>query len=220
MTATQDLATIDAALLKIVRAKAAGLIGTYGFSPSDGDDIRQELVLDCIIRFRKFDPAKSSCRSFVSRIVNNRVATLVEGQRARCRDYRACRSSLNDQIEFAPGESMELAERVSADEYEARIGRSGLSARDRVELQIDVARVIASLPSELAAITIMLKSVSVVEAARQLSVPRSTKYRRIGDIRVVIENAGLDLYLSRSGTASVRRDHRSLDSDFPRRVSV
>jgi DNA-directed RNA polymerase specialized sigma24 family protein len=205
VTATQDLATIDAALLKIVRAKAAGLIGTYGFSPSDGDDIRQELVLDCIIRFRKFDPAKSSCRSFVSRIVNNRVATLVEGQRARCRDYRACRSSLNDQIEFAPGESMELAERVSADEYEARIGRSVLSARDRVELQIDVARVIATLPQELAAIANLLRSVGVGETSHQLGVPRSTLYRRIADIRELFESAGLHLYLNCLETAPSKR---------------
>jgi RNA polymerase sigma-70 factor (ECF subfamily) len=222
VTATQGLAAIDNALLNIVRIKAAGLTGTYGFSPSDRDDIRQELLLDCVIRFSKFDPGKSSRHSFLHRVVNNRVATLVEGQRAGCRDYRVCRSSLNDQIELAAGESEELGETVSSDDYESRIGRSTLSARERAELQIDVDSVISLLPLDLAAVAVLLRSVSIAEAARRLRLSRATVYRRITDIREIFAEAGLDNYLrnSRKSRPCVSPSNsRWLDRQQPPNVS-
>jgi RNA polymerase sigma-70 factor (ECF subfamily) len=214
MTATTtDLIALDTALLNVVRAKAMSLAGTYGFSQSDRDDIGQELLLDSIVRLRKFDPAKSSRGCFVRRIVNNRVATLIEGQMAGRRDYRACRSSLSDPIDFGVGESVELGDTVSGDDYEGRMGRCALSSSERTELQIDVARLIAALPAELAAVAVVLKSAGVVEAGRRLGLSRSTLYRRLTPIRAAFAAAGLDAYLgrpqalSRSSCLERRGDH-------------
>jgi len=197
MTATPTLAVLDAALLNVVRTKARWLAGMCGFSPSDHDDLRQDLLLDCLVRLRKFDPAKSSRRCFVHRILNNRTATLIEGQMADRRDYRACRRSLSDPIEFGVGKSVELGDTVSGDDYEGRMGRCALSSSERTELQIDVTKVIAALPAELAAVARLLMSVGVVEAARRLNLPRVTVYRRIIRIREVFLAAGLHGYLPR-----------------------
>jgi RNA polymerase sigma-70 factor (ECF subfamily) len=198
VTATPDLATIDPALMTLVRAKAAGLAGQYGFSLTDRDDIRQELLLDCWIRLGKFDPAKSSRRGFLHRVVSHRIATLLDAQRAACRDYRMCRDSLDAPVQFAASESIELGETVSSDAYKARMGRSRISSHDRVELQIDVARVIAALPAELAGVACLLKSVNAVDAGRRMGLSRSTLYRRIVMIREVFVAAGLHGYLGRS----------------------
>src|SRR5208283_4908332 len=156
----------------------------------------------CLPRFQKFDPTKSSRGTFTRRIVNNGAATLIEARTAACRDYRACRKSLSDPLEFAAGESGELGDGVSSDDYEPRVGRSALSARERTELQIDVDKVIATLPNHLATVAIHLKFFSPTESVRQLGLTRSTLYRRIDDIRGAFEVAGLNLYVGRTGRSS------------------
>jgi hypothetical protein len=143
--------------------------------------------------------------------VNNRVATLIERQMADRRDYRACRSSLSDPIEFGVGESVELGDTVSGDDYEARIGRNSVPSRERAELQFDVNRVIANLPAELAAVAILLKFVSVVDAGHRLGLSRATVYRRISDIRETFAEAGLDDYIRQdSGRGRCRKPAASL----------
>jgi RNA polymerase sigma-70 factor (ECF subfamily) len=184
----------ELAMLRLVRIKAAQLSRTNGFSPADRDDIRQELLLDCFVRLRKFDPAKSSHIIFLHKVVTNRLATLLEAQRAGCRDYRRCRHSLNDRVQFAD-ESIELGETISVDDYEAQIGRRALSSVERTELQIDAASVISRLPAELAAVAVQLQSVSVVEAARRLQVSRSTLCRRVASLREIFLAVGLDRYV-------------------------
>ena len=195
MTATPDLVGIDSALLAVVRVTAAGLAGEYGFNGIDFEDIRQELLLDCLFRLRKFDPARSSRRSFLHRVVGHRVATLVSAQRAACRDYRLCRDSLDAPIPVSADDSIKLGETVSGDAYDAGMGRSVRSSCERSELRIDVDNVISRLPAELAAVAVLLKSESVVEVARRLGVSRATTYRRLAQIRDVFAAAGLDAYL-------------------------
>jgi hypothetical protein len=45
-----DSAVLDSEACAVVRAKAAGLVGTYGFNAADRADIQQELLLDCVVR--------------------------------------------------------------------------------------------------------------------------------------------------------------------------
>ena len=195
MIAPLDQTAIDQNVLRVVHYKAAQLVGTYGFSRSDGEDLQQELLADYFVRLRKFDPAKSSCRTFLRRVIQHRVATLLEAQRAACRDYRLLCNSPDCSAEFVGGESVPLGEIVSADDCERRIGRTTLSSRDREELRIDVDNAISLLPAELANVAVLLKSLSTVEVGRQLSLSRSTLYRRLARIRAVFAAAGLRDYL-------------------------
>ena len=186
---------IDASIFSAIRGKAARLIGACGFSAADRADLQQELVFDCLSRLRKFDPTRSSHRTFLHRVVGHRVATLVDAQRAACRDYRLCRDSLDAPIPVADSDLIALGETVSGDAYEARMGRSARSARERSELRIDVDSVISRLPPELAAVAVLLKSEGVVEVGRRLGISRATTYRRLIRIREVFAAAGLDSYL-------------------------
>jgi RNA polymerase sigma-70 factor, ECF subfamily len=196
MIAAPDPRVLTPALMKFVYLKAAALAGRYGFSRSDRDDIRQDLLLDCIARSPNFDPARSSPVTFFHRVILHGIATLLEAQRAGCRDYRRCRHSLNTPVQFND-ESIELGETISVDDYDYRLGRSVLPPLERTELQIDVALSISRLPAELTAVAVLLKTVSVVEAARRLGVSRSTLCRRVASIREIFIAAGLDGYHSR-----------------------
>jgi RNA polymerase sigma-70 factor (ECF subfamily) len=195
-----DWASIDPLVLTVVRVEAGRLAGRYGFSLSDRDDIRQELLLDCFVRLRRFNSAKASRRTFLYRLVRHRVATLLESQSAACRDYRLCGESLNGPARFDINASILLGDTVSTDDYDARLGRNALSSWERAELRIDVAAAIAILPPEMAAIARLLTSIGVVETAHQLGIPRATLYRRIADIRTAFEHTGLGLYVGRSSS--------------------
>lgn len=204
-----DSVSIDPLVLSVVRVEAARLAGRYGFNVADRDDIRQELLLDWVVRCRRFDPARSSRRTFVYRIVRHRVATLRESQSAACRDYRLRGNCLHDS-QSVGNESISLADSFSADDCAGWLGRSARSCCERNELRIDVETVTATLPSELAAVVGLLGSENAIEAAKQMAMPRATFYRRIGAIRAAFRSAGLDRYLGRSGRAPVRRSYRSM----------
>ena len=202
MSPAPTLSPVDPALMGLVWSTAARVSRTYGI---DRDDVHQELLLACLPRLQKFDATKSSSSTFIHRIVNNGAANLIKARTAACRDHRLCQNSLSDPIEFGARGSAEFRDNVSADDYEARVGRSALSARERTELRFDIGKVIATLPTELAAIAILLKSESVVDTGRRLGLSRATVYRRVSNIRQVFASAGLNQYLGRSQSLPERR---------------
>ena len=80
----------------LIRSKARTLIGKAGFTSADCEDIEQELALDLLVRLENYDPRKSKRNSFMARVVEHRIATLLEERHAACRDWRLCRESLDD----------------------------------------------------------------------------------------------------------------------------
>lgn len=82
----------------LIRIKARQLIGKAGFTAADKEDIEQELMLDLLQRLKKFDPTKAKRTTFMVRVVNHRIASLIEERQARCRDWRLCLDSLDEPI--------------------------------------------------------------------------------------------------------------------------
>ena len=87
---------IDPYAAGLIRFKARQLVGQAGFTASDREDIEQELILDLLRRLPKYNPKRAQLNTFIARVVEHRVATLIEAQKAGIRDYRRCRCSLND----------------------------------------------------------------------------------------------------------------------------
>ena len=84
-----------------------------------------------------------------------------------------------------------------------RMGRRSRPAAELVELAVDVARVIECLPGELAIVArMLLDGEPDTVVARRLGISRATLYRRIGQLRQVFRQAGLDGY-RRMGRAAL-----------------
>ena len=96
MNPEAELIWFDPGVWKTICSKARGLVGSYGFTSADCDDLQQEAALDLHLRRRFYDPARSGRRTFVQRVVSNRFANLIAERRAGCRDYRACMRSLDE----------------------------------------------------------------------------------------------------------------------------
>ena len=188
---------LDPSVWRTISSKARALVGSYGFTSADCDDLRQEAALDLHVRLSRYDPTRSGRRTFVQRVVNNRFANIIAERTASCRDYRACVRSF-DEPEGQDG-LRRLGESLSAEDHQSRTGRRSMSWVQHAELRADVEGAMALLAPELAAVARLLVSMGAVEAARRLNLPRCTVYRRIGRIREVFAAAGLDGYIKPAG---------------------
>jgi RNA polymerase sigma factor (sigma-70 family) len=167
-------------LLRIAQAKAARLVGKYGFAKDEVRDIGQDLLADLISRWPKFDPARGNEQAFIRRVMENRLATIVGARHARCRDYRR---TLSDEAIEDKVQNSESADPRSC------------TADETHNLKIDIRQLRAQLPPELAAIAVLLTTRTSREIVRLLGISRSTLYRRIRELRSAAIGIGLDRYI-------------------------
>ena len=196
---------IDPYAAGLIRFKTRQLVGQAGFTASDRDDLEQELILDLLRRLPKYNPKRAQLNTFIARVVEHRVATLIEAQKAGIRDYRRCRCSLNDRFEDEDGRSVERAETFDQEDYLLRTGAQSRPSDELSALAIDVTAVLEGLPPELRNLCRGLKAKTVTEISRDTGVPRGTIYESIKKLREIFEDAGLKDYLraprrSRSGS--------------------
>lgn len=186
---------IDDYAVRLIKFKARQLVGHAGFTDSDQDDLEQEMVIDLLWRLPKFDPGKAKRNTFISRVVEHKVANLIEAQLSVHRDYRRYGCSLNEQVEFEEGESAERSELVSEDDYLQRTKRKSAPAQKTTELAIDLDVFLTKLPEELRSLCDLLAEETLTEISNRTRVPRSTLYESIKQLRRLLKKAGFDDYL-------------------------
>ena len=186
---------IDPYAAGLIKYKARRLIGQAGFTASDREDIEQDLILDLLRRLPKYNPKRAQLNTFIARVVEHKIATLIEAQKAGIRDYRRCRCSLNDCFEDEDGRSVERVETLDQDDYLLRTGAQSRTADELSTLTIDVAAVLEELPRELHNLCRRLQAETVTEISRDTGVPRGTIYESIKKLREIFEDAGLKDYL-------------------------
>jgi len=187
---------LDGYARDVIRHKARQLIGKYGFTRDDYDDLQQEMMLDLLRRLGKYDPSKAGLSTFVARIVDRKVSTLIRHQRQEKRDYRRQVCSLDAQVEDQYGEARGLDEVLSQDAYDDEVARHDRPEAERLDLRLDLSLVLDELPEDLRQLALRLQTRTVAEIARELGVPRSTLYEKgIARLRKIFEDSGLREYL-------------------------
>ena len=186
---------IDPYAARLIRFKARQLVGKAGFTASDREDIEQELILDLLRRLPKYNPKRAQLNTFIARVVEHRLASLIEAQKAGIRDYRRCRCSLNECFEDADGRSVERVDTFDQEDYLLRTGAQSRPSEELNRLAIDVAAVLETLPPELRELCRRLKAETVTEISRDTGVPRGTIYESIKKLREIFKDAGLRNYL-------------------------
>ncbi|MBU2625031.1 MAG: RNA polymerase subunit sigma-24 [candidate division Zixibacteria bacterium] len=180
---------------KIIRYKARRLVGQFGFSEADWEDIEQELTLDLFRRLPKYNPKRAKLNTFIARIVEHKIATIIEARMAAMRDYRLCSCSLNDPLEDEDGHSIERIETIDQDEYLLRIGKLSRPTADLQDLRIDLFNAMERLQPDLRDICEQLLANTITETSKVTGVPRGTIYGHMKKIAAIFEDAGLREYL-------------------------
>ena len=186
---------IDPYAVRLIKYKARQLIGQAGFTASDRDDLEQELIFDVLRRLPKYNPKRAQLNTFIARVVEHKIARLIEAQKAGIRDYRRCPFSLNDRFEDEDGRSVERVDTFDQEDYLLRTGSQSRPTDELSALALDVAAVLETLPAELRELCRRLKAESVTEISRDTGVPRGTIYESIKKLREIFEDAGLRDYL-------------------------
>jgi len=81
------------------------------------------------------------------------------------------------------------------EEFQQIAHPNGKSNKERIDLEIDLERVMESLPQELQQLCENLSKYSISETSRRLGVARSSLYRSIYKVRDAFEKAGMRDYL-------------------------
>ena len=161
------------------------------------EDAEQELMLHLHGRLSRFDARRGSLRTFVDRVAANCAINLVRATRAEKRGARVEVLSFDAIVRHAGTDP----DAVGAET--APMLTIGYAPEDFLNLRIELWRVYDRLPSALRSCFLGLLDGSVVGAARQAGIARSTVYHRIAALKARFQAADLRLHLAAPDTFSV-----------------
>jgi RNA polymerase sigma-70 factor (ECF subfamily) len=186
---------LDDYAVNLIRYKARQLSGRVGFVEADCDDLEQDMVMDLLRRLPRFDPARAKRETYIARIVEHRVATIIEAHKAGLRDYRRVAGSLDERRPDDGGASGDSPPVLDQDAYRRESLASARRDEDLHNLRRDLEQAFGELPPELRALCLRLFTSTVSEISRETGVPRGTVYESIQKLRTRFEHAGLAAYL-------------------------
>ena len=157
------------------------LVNRTGLPKDAWEDLRQELVLDCLQREPGFDPSRGEWRAFVRRLMRNRsgVAAHREWKRAQSEELAQTR----DGSDTDQPASLDLA-------LAAREPASGDPTASLV-LSVDVQCLIARLPDNLRNLALDLTYLTPVQVAAKSKRTPQRIHQLMARLRVAIVHAGI-----------------------------
>lgn len=179
----------------LVEVMTRRLIGRYGLSYDDVQDIRQDLLHDLLKRLPHYNSQISQRKTFIHRLIEHELADVLSARRAACRDHRLLTNSLDEPVLTEDGFSLPLIDTLEEEDVLRYQGRSRRSPEEVTELRIDLERLLATLTPEQRQICGQLINHTIAEVVTALAMPRSSIMDIIRKLRVLFEEAGLREYL-------------------------
>lgn len=180
-----DLQTI----LEEANAAARCLSRRMLLPPGDLADIRQELLADLIARLPAFDRARGTIGVFAGMVMANRATRIARTVNRERRLFGAVPMSLNEIVPNSDGACRgDLV--AEEDGFAAFLGQS-VDAFGESDRRIDVERGLGTLDANDKSLCAALSRNTVDRLVDAGHGARSSLYRRINEIRLVLTAAGL-----------------------------
>ncbi len=158
-------------------------IDHYGFTSSDYDDLKQELLIHIFNNLQHYKDEKAQRYTFISRICRNRLNTIIEMNNAQKRDYTKTVSG-DKIIKSRDGNSKKrLMERLNEDKVESSQRHKLFGYWKDSYRQIDISTAISELSMSDQLLCKMLTEKNKSDVAEQLGIPRTTLDYRIKVLR-------------------------------------
>jgi RNA polymerase sigma-70 factor (ECF subfamily) len=153
------------------------------------------MILDVLTRLHRYDPNRSQLRTFVTRLVNNRVATILEGRRAGIQKYLLCDSSSIETLADEQGDQHYRTPIITQKDYfEWSCSRQPIA--EQRALREDLRKIILRFPPHLREICCrLLSQQTIAEISREMKIPRGTIYDYLKRLQHHFKDAGLHEYL-------------------------
>jgi len=163
--------SLDSFAIRQAGIRASKLVKTLGLPLEEWDDLRQELLLDYLRRRDRYQSGRGEHRGFIYGVVRNRACRLaIQGKRRSLISEPLDDQLLTQQVE----ESLPAV----------------LSAQS-LETQLDVQKLLSTLPEHLREVAVLLSEMSVPDVQRHTGKSRARIYQFIDEIRQAFQEAGL-----------------------------
>ena len=170
-------------IISIIDKKAKIVSQHYCFSKSDLDDLKHEFIVAVMEKLDKYDPSKSSIQTFISKIIDNRSADLIEYRKSKCKAELESYSDLESIIDSISEINDIFRENTNADII------------NHLEIAFDIEQIYNILPDHLAEICKLLQTMSISKAAKVTGISRRTLHRYLKKIKSILSKNGFSDYL-------------------------
>ncbi len=171
---------IDEYVLERIAFRLRRLAKQFNLTEDEQEDYRQDMVVELLSAFERFDPGKAKRETFVNRVLDKLVKYAT---RTRCTHRRrACDSPIGFEG-IAPGYQLVVNDTCAGE----------LDEQGRRELRLDVKVVMARMPERLRGVCRLLMEFDPTAAARELGICRQSIYRNIAEIRRYLTAAALGM---------------------------
>jgi len=154
----------------------------------DVADLRQELLLDLIVRFRSFDPARGTCKTFIDVVIGHRARHVTHKVWRERALYGVSPISLDESLSGEHGTRGDL---IAEAQGLAFLFGQPIDAFADVERRFDVERALGSLSSTDRTLCTALSHTTIDALASAGRGARSSLYRRLRQIRLALMAVGL-----------------------------
>jgi RNA polymerase sigma-70 factor (ECF subfamily) len=181
--------------MKRTHFKALQMVGTAGLCEDDVPNVRQELLLDILHRLPNYNGERAGLKTFVTLVINNCVARIIERRESNRRNYHQEGGSLDDWTEDEDGRWTTFGATITEEEAVAPKGLVFRSAEEQADLVHDTRAVLARLPANLQELALRLQTQTVAEIAREMGLSRTTVYVWLEQLQTLFLEAGMKVYL-------------------------
>jgi len=179
---------------RLIRKTAARMIGRTGLTGADLTDLQQDLWLELLTRLPKYQANRGHPRAFITLVVKNHAASIIKARSAAKRARGIPIRSLDEEIFDDTGDSQDMHETISVDDY-LRLTRGSIrTEEERRDLAFDVRALFAKLPPHDRVVCMLLIDRDVTDIAGVVGIPRSTLRDLISRVRGATDGHGLDDY--------------------------
>ena len=180
---------------RLIEFKVRSLIGEFGFSEDDREDLQQDLMVHLLERLPQYDPTRAAVRTFMDRILENKIRSIIEHRRYKKRDCCIQLTSLSQTISGNDGDLMSIEDSISHDDCMLLNGRIVRTASELCDLRIAVETALSLLPGNLRSLCERLKTQSIAEITAETGEDRNRINYKIRRIRRLLAKTNLKEYV-------------------------
>lgn len=186
---------IDAFTEENVRAKVRRLIGKFGYTSGDREDLEQQVVASVLQGQGKFDPDKATRPTFISRLTDRAIASIIRERCAEKRDYRREVQATRAVERCDESNDANSSEAITERAARSHRGAQPRSDQSHAELRLDLEVAMDSLPESHQKVWKLRVGHSIPKVAQMLGISERQVRKRISEIRRHCEALDLQDFL-------------------------
>ncbi len=181
----------DAELVRISMHLASGLVGNYGYTPDDADELLQTFILAGEQALPRFDPLRSKRSTFLFNVLHGKVIDLARRSSRGKRDKSREAFSFDEICSEDDGEENTWGDLIGLESTLNTNGAVNTNNTDWLPLRMDLEEILAGLPPELRKLCLLHSQLRPEEARKAAGMAKSTHQRAIQKIRQFLLSHGL-----------------------------